>query len=84
MININNDDLLDTKKNRSYVVVIGATRSTKVQYWDQGLYIVSLWRVVVVDGRRIREFFNVYVLIVVGVIPVSPRIARTKIKAAQE
>ena len=67
MININNDDLLDTKKNRGFVVVIGATRSTKVQYWDQGLYIGSLWRVVVVDGRRIREFFYVYVLIVVGV-----------------
>ena len=74
MININNDDLLDTKKNRGFVVVIGATRSTKVQYWDQGLYIGSLWRVVVVDGRRIREFFYLYVLIVVGVfIPASPR-----------
>lgn len=42
MININNDDLLDTRKNRGFVVVIGATRSTKVQYWDQGLYIGSL------------------------------------------
>jgi len=39
MININNGDLLDTKKNRGFVVVIGATRSTKVQYWDQGHYI---------------------------------------------